>query len=73
MQPAADQGLIRDTLLQGPRADCLEIAAEEADVGALILLARCPGRPTQSLDYPRGLAAALQAVAAPSRIGPEFE
>ncbi|MCP9812983.1 hypothetical protein KBY64_01610 [Synechococcus lacustris L1E-Slac] len=73
MQHAADQGLIRDTLLQGPRADCLEIAAGEADVDALILLARCPGRPTQRLDYPRGLAVGLQAVAAPSRIGPEFE
>ncbi|WP_341885666.1 hypothetical protein [Synechococcus sp. UW140] len=59
VQHAADQGLIGDTLLQGPRADCLEIAAGEADVDALILLARCPGRLTQRLDYPRGLAVAL--------------
>ena len=59
MQHAADQGLIGDTLLQGPRADCLEIAAGEADVDALILLARCPGRLTQRLDYPRGLAISL--------------
>ena len=53
MQHAADQGLIGDTLLQGPRAYCLEIAAGEPDVDALILMARCPGGLTQRLEHPR--------------------
>lgn len=39
MQHAADQRLIRNSLLQSARADGLQIATGEADVDALILVA----------------------------------